>query len=182
MEAFVYSWVNRETGRQYIGYHKGSDDDGYVSSSKSDLFWKDYQKGKLKRKILFRGTVEECVERESELIRSKGIEYLYNRNINGRIIMTEDVRNKVSRSLTGRKQSEEHIANRSEALKGREGGFKGKSHDKTTLQKISESAKNRKRKTCPHCGTSCAVNTYSRWHGDNANGRSRSRRGQFQRR
>ena len=29
MEAFVYSWVNRETGRQYIGYHKGSDDDGY---------------------------------------------------------------------------------------------------------------------------------------------------------
>ena len=74
MEAFVYSWMNEETGRQYIGYHKGSDDDGYVCSSKSEMFWKDYKNGKLKREILFRGTMEDCVEKESELLRSRGID------------------------------------------------------------------------------------------------------------
>lgn len=49
MEAFVYCWYNQDTKKKYIGYHKGNVDDGYVSSSCNDRFWKDYNEGKMKK-------------------------------------------------------------------------------------------------------------------------------------
>lgn len=189
MEAFVYAWVNKESGLEYIGYHKGDDDDGYISSSKNDQFWHDYDKGLLERHILFRGTMEECVEKESNYLRNRGFDNLYNRNINGKIMMTDDVRNKISLALSGRSQSEDHILARSEALKGRIGGFAGKVHSDSTIKKmksvtrsddhkkaISDALKGREgtfkgkshsKKKCPHCNKEIAVNVYSRWHGDN---------------
>jgi hypothetical protein len=44
--------------------------------------------------------------------------------------------------------------------------WSGKKHSQETISKMSNSAKNRKRIVCNHCGQTTAVNTFSRWHGD----------------
>lgn len=36
-----------------------------------------------------------------------------------------------------------------------------------SLQKMSESAKNRPKGTCPHCGITCNLSHLKRWHNDN---------------
>jgi len=54
-QAFVYIWTNKETNRQYIGSHCGQVDDGYVSSSTCEEFWKDYEAGLLSREIVLHG-------------------------------------------------------------------------------------------------------------------------------
>ena len=166
MEAFVYEWVNQINGKKYVGYHKGTEDDGYVCSSKSELFWEDYKKGILKRNIIFKGSMSECITKESNILRRTGLKNLYNNNINGKIFMTEEVRQKMSKAGKGKKQNETHLKNRTAALKGRIGGFVGKVHSDETKEKQRLSALKRKRKVCPHCGKECSVNTYSRWHGD----------------
>jgi hypothetical protein len=82
-EAFVYKWTNKKNGMIYIGYHKGTDYDGYISSGKRfleayhiepDLFW---------REIIFRGTKWECLAYEgssiSNVIKEYGYKKLYNK-------------------------------------------------------------------------------------------------------
>jgi hypothetical protein len=54
-QAFVYIWTNKETNRQYIGSHCGQVDDGYVSSSTCEDFWKDHEAGLLSREIILHG-------------------------------------------------------------------------------------------------------------------------------
>lgn len=70
MEAFVYSWRNKETGRLYIGWHKGSPDDGYVCSSK--ILREEYEKdqSKFERFIIARGTAEDMVALETAILKS----------------------------------------------------------------------------------------------------------------
>lgn len=188
MEAFVYKWVNINSGKIYIGYHKGSISDSYVSSSKNKDFWEDYKNGNLKRNILFIGSVEECLEYESSLLKSEDKANLYNRNINGKIMFTKDVLEKLSEAHKGKKQSPDHIKARSAALKGRKGGFKGKKHSEETIVKmksvkrseehkkaISMASKGRKgtftgmkhpKTECPHCKKIVANCSLNRWHGD----------------
>jgi len=68
-EAFVYHLRNTNNGRYYIGYHKGTVDDGYLCSSRNFEFWLDYEQGhSFERLILFFGTKEECKERESAFL------------------------------------------------------------------------------------------------------------------
>jgi hypothetical protein len=52
---------------------------------------------------------------------------------------SEYVKNKISKSHQGISLSEEHKKRISEGQKGRVGGFKGKKHNKETIQKIKES-------------------------------------------
>lgn len=114
MDAFVYCWSNIETGRKYIGYHKGSVDDGYVSSSKCDDFWKDYDSGKLKRQIVAVGTTEDCVKFESRILSACNVTHkrssaeFYNANLNGKIIFNADVRSKM-RAAWAKKKARGHI-------------------------------------------------------------------------
>lgn len=42
MEAFVYCWTDHKTNMLYIGSHKGTENDGYVCSSK--LMLEEYNK------------------------------------------------------------------------------------------------------------------------------------------
>lgn len=67
-EAFVYMWVNLETGRKYIGYHAGTEDDGYIGSGVQ--FLQDYNKGKdgFTRTILARGTPKQMYKLETILL------------------------------------------------------------------------------------------------------------------
>lgn len=189
MEAFVYIWKNKITDKEYIGYHKGNEEDGYVSSSKSTFFWQDYHEGLLERTIVYKGSMNECIALESKLLKDKDSQMLYNLNKNGKIIFTEEVLNKMRYKHLGRKQSEEHLRNRSISLKGRLGGFRGKTHSEETLEKmrsvtrtdehklaISSAIKGRvsptkgtkqKLKECPNCKRMISVNTFTRWHGKN---------------
>lgn len=61
------------------------------------------------------------------------------------VIVSEKTREKMSQKAKGRKQSPETIAKKSEAIRGSK----------------------REKLLCPHCQQMIAVNTYSRWHGDN---------------
>lgn len=167
MDSFVYIWSNVETGKKYIGYHKGNINDGYICSSKNQEFWDDYKNGLLQRKIIFQGTMKECIDLESKMIRNDEVTNLYNRNLNGKIIFTDDLRKKLSKAHKGRKQTESWLKNRRNALIGRQGGFKGKTHSAETLKKMSETAKERKKLQCFKCGKLVSCNVINRWHNKN---------------
>lgn len=91
-EGFVYEWTNLENGMKYIGSHKGTPDDGYVSSSKYML--NEYNKNPLSfsRKIIAYGKIEEMRQLETELLLLNDAatnSLFYNKhNQNGKFICT----------------------------------------------------------------------------------------------
>jgi len=104
--------------------------------------------------------------------------------------MSEEAREKIRQSKLGKARDEETKRKISESKKGTQVGennpMYGKTHSNETRRKQSEAAKRRKysaetiekraakirgkkrpTRTCPHCGSTVAVNTYARWHGAN---------------
>lgn len=81
-EAFVYKWTNKENGMYYIGKHKGTDNDGYISSGKAFLSSYNADPDMFYRDIVYRGTDRECLNMEQKLIKQAlnidGYEKLYN--------------------------------------------------------------------------------------------------------
>jgi rRNA processing protein Gar1 len=67
-ESFVYKWTHNETKKCYIGKHKGTIDDGYISSSKE--FNRHYRSNPTmyEREIIFHGDDGACYKLEAELI------------------------------------------------------------------------------------------------------------------
>lgn len=82
-EAFIYKWTNKTTGKYYIGYHKGTPDDGYISSGKTFLAAYEKDPDNFYREILLFGKKEYCREIESKLIlqaiKIDGYSKIYNR-------------------------------------------------------------------------------------------------------
>ena len=133
--SFVYRWVNKTKGKVYLGYHKGTLDDGYICSSKSKQFWKDWETDEWVREILFEGNQEECVNKESELLKNLDNTY-YNMSINGKIIFTEEVRQKM-------RKPKKDTSKMGKPRFGKDNSFYGKKHSEETKQKMSDSAKKR---------------------------------------
>jgi len=81
-ESFVYKWINKENGMYYIGKHKGTDNDGYISSGKAFLEEYNYDPESFYREIVYRGTDRECLNMEQNLIKQSvrldGYQKLYN--------------------------------------------------------------------------------------------------------
>ena len=67
-EAFVYIWHDLGNQKYYIGSHKGSQDDGYVCSSKTVLGEYKERPRDFFRKIVAEGPYEEIVELETEML------------------------------------------------------------------------------------------------------------------
>ena len=67
-EAFVYRWTNIRTGKIYIGYHKGTPDDGYISSGKAFLIAYNANPHLFIRDILAYGTKANMLQLEQSLI------------------------------------------------------------------------------------------------------------------
>lgn len=139
-EAFVYCWTDHLRNMLYIGYHKGSLDDGYVCSSK--LMKEQYKErpSDFTRQILAQGSVEDMHALERKILVSENAQNnasFYNRtNGTGTYNIkehTEETKRKISKINKGRIRSEEHKRKVSEAQKG-----KPKSEE--TRRKISESA------------------------------------------
>lgn len=78
-------------------------------------------------------------------------------------IRSLESRNKQSKATTGRKQSAEHIANRSGV---NHPGY-GKELDLERKEKIRQGVLNMPLHTCEHCGKTTTKGNYKRWHSDN---------------
>ena len=69
-EAFIYKWTNQNTGRKYLGSHKGTVGDGYKDTSSSIDFKRDRanSKSEFKYEILEYGDYEEIQNRETAIL------------------------------------------------------------------------------------------------------------------
>ena len=134
-EAFVYCWTDHDTGKLYVGSHKGTTDDGYVCSSKYMLEEYMRRREDFTRQIIAHGTEEDIRKFEATLLQkvnAKECDLFYNRtNADGKFY-----------PIPG-PQSKEHIAKRSAALIGNK-GRRGQPQSEETKRKISESLKGRK--------------------------------------
>lgn len=81
-EAFVYVWTNNQNKKVYVGYHKGTSDDGYVSSGKRFLQVYNADPTIFSREIIFTGTKYECLEQEYFTIKKYVNEYGYDKLYN----------------------------------------------------------------------------------------------------
>jgi len=193
MEAFVYEWINLTNNKKYIGYHKGSKDDGYICSSSSSVFWEDFKNPNMKwqRRILAEGTSDACLAIEQKILKEidlKSSEF-YNNARGAEVIFTDEVREKIrqhhlggSSGMKGKKHSDETKRKQSDALKDRiftqdhlnklrkpnkdssnKKGPKSESH----IANMIESFNKRKNIQCPHCEFIGKPANAKRWHFDN---------------
>lgn len=129
-EAFVYKWSNLTNGKFYIGYHKGSLDDGYISSSHNEMFWNDFTNPEMVwvREIIFIGSKNDCLFEEQKILKKYDLKdyTLYNNARGSQIIFTDDVLTKMS--ISGKKRwenmSEESKKNRNEKISKSKTGIK----------------------------------------------------------
>ena len=67
-DCFVYQLTNLHNGRYYIGYHKGTETDGYICSSRNYELWEDMQEHTFTREVFQYGSKEDCKRLESNLL------------------------------------------------------------------------------------------------------------------
>jgi len=112
MNSFVYKWTNQTLGKIYLGYHKGTEYDGYVCSSSSAIFWEDFKNPNYlwKRDILFCGEMKECQLMESKLLDELDItsESVYNNKNNLMFNLTDEVRGRLKAAAMKRGQDPEY--------------------------------------------------------------------------
>ena len=112
MDSFVYRWTNLTLSKTYIGWHKGTEDDGYICSSASNQFWEDYNNPayKWQREILFKGTMPECQLLESQMLDSVDItsESIYNNRNNLMFNLNDEVRAKLKAAALKRGKDPEY--------------------------------------------------------------------------
>ena len=163
----VYQWVNIENQKWYIGSHFGFLDDGYISSGKVFQSAYNKHKNKMMRQILYVGPeyrkAEEFFLLYLDAARDRQSYNMKNTAIGGDVShcftiesrqkisaasknrvrkpISEETKNKISKTLTGRKLSKERCENISKKFLGKDNPFFGKSHTKETKDKISAANK-----------------------------------------
>ena len=161
-EAFVYSWINKDTNRIYVGWHKGSSEDGYVCSSKVMLEEYSTNPENFERFIIAHGTAEDMAKLETAILQAVNAKnnprYYNQHNGNGLYHLkshTSEAREKISMSKRGKKRPDltrrnldNNPAKNPETAKklGRDmenvnNPMFGKKHSPETLAKISASLK-----------------------------------------
>ena len=121
MDSFVYRWTNKTLNKIYIGFHKGTEDDGYICSSASEKFWNDFNNTDYiwQREILYKGTMKECQEVENRMLLDLDItsENVYNQRNNLMFNLDDEVRIKLSNAAKKRNQDPEYIEKLRQASK-----------------------------------------------------------------
>lgn len=181
MEAFVYRWTDHTTGKVYVGYHKGTPDDGYISSGQYML--EEYRKrpADFSREILFFGSQEEAFDLEQKLIKNliKNSENTYNKRFGGQAepwnkgksgCYSEETRKKISLAGMGRKHTPEAKAKISlnNYSRGRKGNWQ-KAIKPGHYERLSELFAGQSfggDVECPHCRKKMNLGNAKRWHFD----------------
>jgi len=129
MSGFVYIWFDRKHKRYYIGSHWGSPDDGYICSSSWMKQAYKHRRYDFKRRIIQTVTTNrkdlfEAEERWLRMIKPEEIKNrYYNLHLKTKHHWLNDpqkslsVAKKISKSLTGKKQTEETKKKRVESLR-----------------------------------------------------------------
>lgn len=192
MEAFVYKWTHIPSLMFYIGFHKGSPDDGYICSSRkvkpmilaNPVDWK--------REIVAFGSKEEMYELETTILRTFDLardRRCFNKHNNERRFfhcqphseetkaklslaqkgkkrgpMSDEARAKMSASSKGKPKSEQHRMSMSLSRKGKK---KEKPRSKEHAEKLSNANKSLPKKPCIYCGRFFIKSNMTRWHGEN---------------
>ena len=100
--SFVYSWSDKNTSKVYVGVHKGHENDGYICSS----VWmkSEYEKrpNDFSRTVIANGSFEDCAELEIRINREllKNPETCYNRCAGKAILMTDEIKSKIGKSVS----------------------------------------------------------------------------------
>ena len=114
-EAFVYCWTDHKTNKLYIGSHKGTQDDGYICSSK--LMLQEYNKRShdFTRQIIAEETYSDIRMMEYKILESvdaKNNTDFYNKH-NGsgdfyHDMLTEEHKAKIKKTCIDRKINTEY--------------------------------------------------------------------------
>ena len=155
-DTFVYCW-NRQNGEWYYGVHTGSFEDGYTGSGvKFKNKFKSTDRSEWHRTILFRGTREECLSYERELVNKEMVDQTDCLNLmeggqGG--TMSPDIEHKRITNMSGVPKSEAHKAKLSKLRKGVKGtpegneakilGQLGRKHSEESKRKRSEALSGR---------------------------------------
>jgi hypothetical protein len=157
-EAFVYLWSNEQTGRMYIGSHKGNPYDGYVCSSK--IMLEEYQVNPdiFSRQILSEGSLTEMRDLEAKILKALNVKedpMFYNQhNGNGDFYckghsmesrQKMSVSQKGNKNLLGHKQSGETRKKMSDAKRGENNPMFGRKVSEETREKRRQAQVGRKR-------------------------------------
>ena len=67
-EAYVYQITVNDTGKKYIGFHKGKFDGTYHHSSKDPVFQEDFAKGNNKIELIKTGTAIDMATLEHNML------------------------------------------------------------------------------------------------------------------
>lgn len=110
-EAFLYCWTDHRKEMLYVGYHKGSPEDGYICSSKTmKAAWKERPED-FTRKIIATGTLTDMKALETKVLCSMNAARdpkMYNKHNGGRNFVcvghTNETRNKMSSTWKSRNQ------------------------------------------------------------------------------
>lgn len=163
VDSFVYCWTDKLTNKMYIGSHKGSENDGYICSSKIVLEHYKKRPNDFTRQIIEKGNYVDIRELESSLLKKYNAaknERFYNQhNGDGEFYCkghTEETKKKISEGgrgktvrfgkengMYGKKHSEET----KEKIRDKAGHWQGKKHSEETKKKMSESMKGLKHKS-----------------------------------
>jgi hypothetical protein len=176
-EAFVYCWSDMKTDMLYIGFHKGSVDDGYICSSKYMMEEYKSRPNDFKRNIVASGSIDDMLSFESLLLKTldaRNDSTMYNmHNGDGKFIikcrskesrkkqsetmlktrkalgitLSKEHREYLSKIKTGVPRSKESRKKQSESVFGSKNHFYGKTHSEEFKKKQSL----RKKKT--QCGS-----------------------------
>lgn len=187
---YLYIKQHTVTGKLYFGKSQSKTVKQLLKYTGSGTHWTNHIKKHGKENVI---TLWYCLFFDQESLTEFAINFSLQQNIvestvwlnlkiedgrnNGTTKHSTQTKDKISKANTGRKFSAE--INAKKALRGSENGMHGvhrfgkdapnygKKHSAETKSKISLKAKNREKKTCPHCGKICDPRNATRHHFDN---------------
>lgn len=147
LKAFVYCWTDHKTNKLYIGSHKGTENDGYICSSKSMLKEYNVRPTDFTRQIIATGNLKDIRKLESKLLKAVNArlnEDFYNKHENDGFYFegwkkgefSDEHRKNMSIAAKNRKRTKEHLQKLHE---GRKKSKNSKSH----IQSIKKAYKER---------------------------------------
>lgn len=133
---FIYLWFDRKHKRYYLGSHLGTEDDGYICSSRWMRQSYKRRPQDFKRRILEKGIAKEVLKEEEY----KWLKQIKNEELGERYYNLTNILNG-NGWTKGKPRSKETKQKISESLRGNIPWNKGKSYDEDYKSKVSEGMK-----------------------------------------